>query len=184
MRLLVYGSREFARVVRRLLEGCGHEFVGYVDDRHEGSEVLGPYESVRLRFPPETCGIALAIGYNDLAARWRTFCRVRADGYEAPILYHPRAWVDDPSRLGMGAMVMAGATVNWNAAVGEVAVLWPGAIVNHDARIGRNCFLSPGATVCGFATVGDDSFVGAGTVVVDHGKVPPNSFVKAASLWK
>lgn len=183
MKMLVYGSREFGKVVRRLAGHCGHEWIGFIDDVHGGEGVLGPYEKVAALHPPGAAGIALAIGYNDLPARWRVFEQLARDGYDLPALVHPRADVDASVNVGRGAFVMAGALVDVDASLGDAAVLWPGAIVSHDSRVGRNCFLSPGATVCGKCTIGADSFMGGGSIVVDHREVPAGSFLKAGAVW-
>lgn len=178
MRLLIYGSSDFAPTVIELARACGHEPVGLVDDLLQKPEVLGNLATVIRSHPPADYGIALAIGYRNLAGRWAAWLRVRAAGYEAPVLIHPHAYVADSARVGAGSMVMAGALVDVRAIVGEVAVMWPGACVNHDSCIGNNCFISPNATLCGFVHLGENSFVGAGAAIADRCMVPPSSFIK------
>lgn len=178
MRLLIYGSRDFAATVAELVRHCEHEAVGFVDDFNTGDGILGSLETVRLSHPPETHGMVMAIGYKDLTARWRAWERVRRAGYCSPSLIHPRAYVADTATVEDGAFIMAGAIVDVHARVGELAVLWPGACVNHDAVIGRNVFISPNATVCGNAQVGGHSFIGAGAALVDFASVPEASFIK------
>lgn len=178
MRLLIYGSSDFAPTVIELVRACGHEVVGLVDDTRPGPEIIGSLEQVTRSHPPGNYGIALAIGYKNLAERWLAWLRVCEAGYEAPALVHPRAYVADSAYVGAGSMVMAGAVVDVRATVGEVAVLWPGVCVNHDTSIGANCFLSPNATLCGFVHLGANSFVGAGAAIADRSEVPPSSFIK------
>jgi sugar O-acyltransferase (sialic acid O-acetyltransferase NeuD family) len=183
VKLLVYGSKDFGRVLRDLLVICGHEFIGYIDDLNSGEEIVGNYTTATKLHPPGTCGIVIAIGYEHLAQRWGIFQRVSADGYFLPPLIHNRAYVRDPSAVGKGAVVMAGATVDVCARLADLVVLWPGATVSHDSVIGENTFISPNATVCGFVTVGRSCFIGAGAVVVDHRSVPDNSFIKAGQVF-
>lgn len=178
MRLLIYGSRDFARTVADLIRHCGHEPVGMVDDFRRDGDILGGLDEVAKSHPAADCGIAIAIGYSDIPARWRAWERVRAAGYRAPALVHPRAYVADTARLGEGVMVMAGAIVDTRAELGDLAVVWPGACINHDARVGCNSFISPNATLCGYARVGQDCFVGAAAAIADHGELPPSSFLK------
>ncbi len=184
MRLLIYGSGDFAPTVIELARACGHEPVGLVNDFHQGSEILGSLEAVTLSHPPKDYGIALAIGYNNLAGRWAAWLRARAAGYEAPVLIHPRAYVAESAKVRSGSMVMASAVVDVRANVGEAAVLWPSVCINHDADIGANCFLSPNATICGFVHLGANSFVGAGAAVADRSVVPPSSFIKMLDRYK
>ena len=178
MRLLIYGSSDFAPTVIELVRACGHEAVGLIDDTRLGFNVLGSLEQVTLTHPPVDYGIALAIGYKNLAGRWAAWLRARAAGYDAPVLIHPRAYVADSAKVGAGSMVMAGALIDVRASVGTAAVLWPGVCINHDSTIGANCFISPNATLCGFVQLGENSFVGAGAAVADGSQVPPSSFIK------
>jgi sugar O-acyltransferase (sialic acid O-acetyltransferase NeuD family) len=177
MQLLIYGSKNFAATVTELVRHCGHEAAGMVDDYNAGPGVIGDLATVARTHPPSDYGIAIAIGYANLKARWAAWEKVRSTGYRSPALIHPRAYVADTARIGEGSMLMAGAIVDVRAEIGDLAVLWPGACVNHDSAIGANTFISPNATVCGHAQVGAHSFIGAGAVVVDHGQVPEAGFV-------
>ncbi len=182
-KLLIYGSMEFAVVIKDLAITCDHEFAGFIDDYTTGGEIIGNYEDVRKDFCPESYDIAIAVGYKDLKARWAVYKKVSEDGYNVPVIIHPSAYVRDISCIGSGSIVMAGAIVDLNAKVGELCVLWPGVVVNHDSSIGNNTFLSPNSTVCGCVEIMGRSFVGAGSVIVDHVTVPEGSFIKAGSVF-
>ena len=179
MRVLVYGSRLFGGVIRCLVEDCGHEFAGFIDDVHEGPDVLGAFARVRQSHPPDGYACVNGVGYNDLAARRAVTVRIESAGYRVPALVHPRAYVSSASSLGAGALVMAGAIVDCRVTIGDAVVVWPGACVSHDSRVASNTFLSPNSTVCGDCTIGADCFVGAGAVVVSHAVVPDGTFIKA-----
>lgn len=178
MRLLIYGSSDFSATVIELVKACGHEPVGLVDDLNQGPEILGGLDAVRRSHPPGEYGIALAIGYKNLAGRWAAWLRAREAGFEAPVLIHPRAYVADSAKIGAGSMVMAGAVVDVRSKVGDATVLWPCVCINHDTDIGENCFISPNATICGFVRLGQDSFVGAGAAIADRCNVPASSYIK------
>ena len=183
MRLLIYGSKDFAATVTELVRHCGHVPVGMVDDFNSGPGILGSLADVTRSHPPTEYGIAIAIGYNNIQARWTAWEKVRTVGYRAPVLIHPRAYVADTAQIGDGSMVMTRAIVDVRAELGELTVLWPGACVNHDASLGSNTFISPNATVCGFVMAGADCFVGAGAVITDHIQVPAGAFIKAGSVY-
>jgi len=184
MKYLIYGSKDFALILKDMLDYHGLPFAGYIDDFAKGEGVAGTFAEVAAVCSPKTHQIVLGVGYNNLAARWQIFERIKAAGYRVATLIHSRAYVRDPANVGEGSVIMANATLDCNAVTGEAAVLWPGVVVNHDSRIGRNTFLSPSATICGFVDVGEHCFVGAGAVVVDHVAVPAGSFVKANALFK
>lgn len=178
MRLLIYGSKEFARTVVELARHCGHDVAGAVDDYNAGAGILGTFDFVCEAYPPSEYGFAVAIGYSNIPARWTAWERIRAAGYRAPALVHPRAYVADSATLGEGSMVMAGAIVDVRAVLGDLVVVWPGACINHDATVGDNTFVSPNATLCGSVRVGRDSFIGAAAAIADHCEVPASSFIK------
>jgi len=185
MKILVYGSKDFGRLIRELVRTAGHECMGFIDDFATGPDIVGTYVDAQRLCPPTSgVGIVIAIGYEHIPARWSVFERVTSDGYAVPALIHPTAIVHSGVSVGNGAIVMAGANVDAFSEIGSLAVLWPGVIVSHDSVVGSNSFLSPGAIVCGFVTIGSGCFIGAGAVVADHRSVPAGSFVKAAGLYK
>ena len=185
MRLLVYGSKDFSRVIRVLAADCGHEVVGCIDDFAAGPEILGTFAETRTVMPPAAdLGVVIAIGYEHIPARWQVFERVREAGYQTPALVHPSALVHRLAQIGDGAFVMAGANIDLGATIGPLAVVWPGVIVSHESHVGANTFLSPGAILCGLVSVGEGAFVGAGAVVADHRTVPAGTFMRAAHLYK
>ncbi len=182
-KILIYGSKDFAKTVRHLVEDCGYETVGMIDDYSLGDEIIGTFDEVQKKYSSKDYSVVLAIGYNNLAARWGIYKKIKESGYDVLTLIHPRAYVSKSATVLEGSMVMAGAVVDVDAIVSEVSVLWPGVVLNHDSIIGKNVFVSPNATICGFSKVGDHSFIGAGSVIVDHQQVPDNSFVKANKLF-
>lgn len=183
MQLLIYGSREFAETVAELALDCGHEVAGFIDDFSPGPRILGTLDEVQKTHPPRDYGIAVAVGYSQLAARWTAWQRVVAAGYVAPALVHPRAYVARSASVGQGTLLMAGALVDVRAKIGEIAVVWPGACVSHDCVVGENCFISPNATLCGYVELGSHSFIGAGAAVVDHCVVPPSTRIKMLTRY-
>jgi len=182
-KILIYGSKVFAGVIKDLALTCDYECVGFIDDYSTGGEIIGDYEYIRNNFSPESYEIAIAVGYNDLNARWAVYKKVLEDGYNVPTIIHPKAYVRSVSSIGTGSVIMADAIVDFNATIGRLCVLWPGAVVNHDSVVGDNTFLSPNSTVCGCVNIKGKSFIGAGAVIIDHATVPMGSFVKAGSVF-
>lgn len=167
MNLLFLGSKSFFRTAMALADECGLGCVGAIDDVEVGPGILGTLDQVAISHPTGAYAVVIAIGYNDLAARWAAIQKVKAKGYATPALIHPQALVAPTARIGEGALIMRGAIVDVAATIGSFAVLWPGACVNHDSVIGANTFLSPNAVVCGNAQIGAHCFIGANAAVVD-----------------
>lgn len=183
MKVLVYGSRLFAGVIRCLVEDCGHEFAGFIDDVHAGADVRGVFTAVRNSHPPERYACVNGVGYGNLQARRDVTMRIGEAGYQTPSLVHPRAYVSATSSVGPGTFVMAGAIVDCKVAIAAAVVVWPGACVSHDSTVASNTFLSPNCTICGDCRIGADCFVGAGSVVVSHAIVPDGTMIKAAERF-
>ena len=182
--VLIYGSKEFGQTVRALVEDCGRECIGFIDDWNTGPSILGSFADVRSRCGPAEYDIAIAVGYRNLEARWKVYEAVVAAGYRVPPLVHPDARVNRRATIGEGAMIMAAAVIDTNAVIGVLGVVRPGVVVSHDTRIGANTYLAPNATICGLCDVGRNCFIGAGAIIVDHAVVADGAFVKAGSVHK
>jgi sugar O-acyltransferase (sialic acid O-acetyltransferase NeuD family) len=183
MQYLIYGSKDFAIILRGFLEYHQMPFAGFIDDFSTGDGIIGSFSDVTLKYNPDEYEIVLGVGYTNLEARLQIFNKIKSAGFTIATLIHEKAYVRSPANIGEGSIVMAQACVDCNAVLEDVTVLWPGVVVNHDSRVGRNSFLSPNSTICGFVTIGENTFVGAGAVIVDHLEIPPGSFVKAGSLY-
>jgi len=184
MNYLIYGSSDFALILKDFLEHHEMRFCGFIDDFRSDDTIVGTFANVVERYNPSDYEIVLGIGYRNLRARLEAFEHIKSAGFRVATLIHRNAYVRRIANIHEGAIVMANVTVDCNAVIGEAAVLWPGVVVNHDSRIARNTFLSPAVTICGFANVGESCFVGAGAVVADHVNVPDGTFIKANSLYK
>ncbi|MBC2716489.1 MAG: hypothetical protein HF978_14385 [Desulfobacteraceae bacterium] len=184
MNYLIYGSNDFALVLKDFLELHEMRFSGFINDFRADDMIVGPFADVIDRYHPSDHEIVLGIGYKNLRGRLDAFKRIKSAGFKVATLIHRNAYVRNPANIHEGAIVMANATVDFNAVICKAAVLWPGVVVNHDSRISKNTFISPSATICGFANVGESCFVGAGAVVADHVDVPDGTFIKAATVYR
>ena len=183
-KVIVYGSKEFAHIVKNLIEICGHEFIGFIDDLNtKGESVLGTFKDVVSEYSYKEYKIVNGIGYNNLKARWEVQRKIKANCYDSLNLIHPKAIIDATSTIGEGNIIMAGAILEMNSKINNLVVMWPGSIVNHDSEISNNCFLSPSSTICGFVKVEENCFIGAGATIVNNLTVSANTFVKAGSLY-
>lgn len=183
MKYLIYGSSDFALILKDFLELHERRFCGFIDDFRSDDTIVGTFADVMERYDPADYEIVCGIGYSNLRARFEAFERIKSAGFRVATLVHRNAYVRHIANIHEGAIIMANATVDCNAVIGEAVVLWPGVVVNHDSKISRNTFLSPAVTICGFVNVGEHCFVGAGAVVVDHVSVPDGTFIKAHSLY-
>lgn len=114
--------------------------------------------------------------------RIQLFDRLRALGFELPVICSPRAYISKHAKVGSGTIVMHDALINAGAAVGENCILNSKALIEHDAQIGAHCHISTGAIINGGVTVGVGTFFGSNAVSVHGISIPANSFIVAGSL--
>ena len=82
--VLIYGSRILARLSRDMVEASADmRFAGYVDDLAEGPDIVGGLDDVASDPSLSLALVCPAIGYGDLALRWRLIEGVRNRGPEA-----------------------------------------------------------------------------------------------------
>lgn len=169
--------------MKELAVDCGYTVAGFIDDFNRGAGILGTFDEVRKTHHPTDHVLTMAIGYDDIPARWTVYQEVLKAGYRCPPLVHPAAYVSSKAQVSDGAIIMAGVIVDVRASIGELSVLRIGVVVSHDVIVKQNVFVSPNATLCGFAEVGRDSFVGAGAVVVNNVSVNEAAFIKAGTVF-
>lgn len=183
-KIIIYGSKDFAYIVKNLVEICGHKFVGFIDDfETDGNFVLGTFYDVVRKYSPNDYKIVNGIGYNNLKARWQIQEKIKKNKFETINLIHPSAIIDQKSSMGTGNIIMAGSIIEMNSRIHNLVVMWPRTILNHDSEIDNNCFLSPGSNICGFVKIEENCFIGAGAIVVNNQIVPANTFIKAGSVY-
>lgn len=78
---------------------------------------------------------------------------------------HQSAVVSSEATLGDGVVVMANATVERGASVGDRTVVYPGVYIGHDCRIGADCILYPNVVIRERAVLGDRVIVHGGAVI-------------------
>ena len=166
-KLIVYGSGGHAKVVCDILQACGEDVLGFVDDDPHragadilGLPVLGTSDWLREH---EHVRVALGVGGNDVRARVAS--AARALGAVVVTCVHPSAVISPSAQIGEGTVVMAQAVVNSRAVIGEGCIVNTGAIVEHDNLIGQYVHLSPRVALGGEVRIGAFCHLGVGTSV-------------------
>ncbi len=186
-KVVIYGSKSFAQLLKNILEeDLDIKPLCFIDD-FSTSNKLSSIPIVSLANAVKQYGneieILLGVGYSNLSERLKLIEKLRTLNLKLFTLIHPTAYISKSARINCGAIIMQNSCVSQGASIGEATVLWPMSNISHDCKINENCFLSPGSTICGFSEVGHSSFIGANATIVDNVNVPPFTFIKAGGLY-
>jgi sugar O-acyltransferase (sialic acid O-acetyltransferase NeuD family) len=187
MSLVIVGAAGHGREVLDVIEACGLDFVGFVDDgqpdlavlARRGAVLLGAVDRLECHDGP------VLLGLGDSSTRQGVGESLEGKVIWAEALVHPLASTGSVVQLGAGTVVTAGARLTTGIAVGCHGYVGPNATVGHDAVLEDYVTVLPGATVSGNVhlgngvsvgtganlrqgvTVGDGAVVGAGAVVLE-----------------
>lgn len=189
-RIVLAGNAVTAEILLAYLRGDPrYEVAGLtVDDAYADKATVTslpttPLSRLRESFPPGTCRILMAVGYDDLnRVRASLFRRLKELGYGIETYVHPQAMVHTAVPIGEGSIVLPGAVVEPQAAIGANTTVWCNVTVAHHARVGDNCWIAAGTVVAGQAGIGDNCFVGVNATIVNKVSVGDHNIVGAGAL--
>lgn len=142
-----------------------------------------PLSGLAKAFPPGSCRILMAVGYDDLnRVRASLFLRLKEMGYGIETYVHPQALVHTEQPIGEGSVVLPGAVVEPAAVVGANTMVWCNVTVAHHSRIGDNCWVAAGTVLAGQASIGRNTFVGVNATIVNKVSVGDHNIIGAGAL--
>lgn len=190
-RVILWGGKGQARVMRPILEYYGAKVVAVFDDdpgvsgtfadvpNYTGWDAFKTWLTVDggldLGFYP-------SMGNPHGSIRISTHERLTAEGLRPVTCFHPSAIIEDSAEIGEGTQVLAGAYVGVDAVVGRYCVINTRSSIDHECSIGDGVDVSPGATVCGLVTVESEAWICAGSVILPHLKVGRKAIVGAGAV--
>lgn len=184
-RVIIYGASGHGKVVADILQACGMEIEGFVDDDPQrprqtyGLKILGDAEWLAERASYQSVAIALGVGDN--FARRAIVERFTTTGVRLLTAVHPAATISGSAKISSGVVIMAHAVVNADAVIGCGSIVNTAAIVEHDCNVGKFTHLSPKVAIGGHVAVGDFSWLGIGSTVISNIKVGSGSIVGAGA---
>jgi len=175
-------GRELVDIVRDIHAADRHiTLLGIVDDgtpdlallARSGIRFLGKQRALEGR------NIEIYLGVGTPAVRATLAQSI--DDPSSPLI-HPRAMVGSDCRIGVGAVLAAGAIVTTNVEIGRHTHINVAASLSHDCRIGDFVTISPGVRVTGNVSVGDGVFIGAGATVLPGLRIGRDATVGAGAV--
>ena len=184
---MIVGAAGHGREVLDVVEACGVDFAGFVDDGHpdlailvhRGVDLLGGLDWL------ERHDGVVVLGLGDSSTRRRVGESLDGTVGWSEALVHPLASIGSVVELGAGTVVAAGARLTTGITLGRHCYVGPNATIGHDCVLQDYVTVLPGATVSGGVrlaagvsvgtganlrqgvSVGEGATVGAGAVVLE-----------------
>ena len=188
-RLIIYGSGDFAILLKHLVESDGEYSVGgFCADQQYiiGSEFCGnplvAVEDLTHMYSKDEVALLLAIGYKSMRSRELMFKRAKNTGFEIASWISKAAHVDSSASIGENAIIFPGVQIEPFAVVGDNCIVWSSAVLCHNSKIGSHCFIAAQSLVGGRAEIGLRTFVGFNSTILQDVCVGDDCLVGAKSL--
>lgn len=173
--MYIYGASGHAKVVIDILEACGRQIDGLVDDNPDIKNLSGYLVG---RESPENSEIIIAIG--NCATRRKV--AEKSGRLAAPAAVHPSAIISSKASIGDGTVVMQGAVVQADAKIGRHCIINTKASIDHECIIGDYVHIAPGCTLSGDVKIGDGTWIGAGATVIQGITIGKDCYIGAGSV--
>lgn len=117
-------------------------------------------------FPKKLITAVVAIGDNLLRKKIANTNR-----YNYITLIHPKTCISKKTNIGLGTVVIGGATININANIGKHVIINTNASIGHDCAIADYVHIAPNAALAGNVTIGEGTHIGIGATVIQGIKI-------------
>jgi sugar O-acyltransferase (sialic acid O-acetyltransferase NeuD family) len=174
--VVIFGLGELAQIAHFYFShDSDHEVVAFTADEKyiKKGHFLGlpavPFETVKLRYPPEKYGMFIAIGFTNLnKSRAAKYEAAKKKGYTLVSYVSSKlvSWGD--TKVGDNCFILENQTIQPFVTIGDDVVIWSGNHIGHHVTIGDHCFITSHVVISGGATIKSYSFVGVNATIRDH----------------
>ena len=141
------------------------------------------FEQVIERFPPDNCGIFVAVSYAKInAVRAEKVAAARTKGYRIATYLSSRATVFPGFAPQENCFILEDNTIQPFASIGANVTLWSGNHIGHHSIIEDDVFLASQVVVSGGVRIGQGSFVGVNVTIRDHVTIGKKCVLGAGAL--
>ena len=166
-----------------------YEFVGWIDsfkpknDVVSGFKVLGHPDQIKeISTQNNFNKIFLGISNNYIRKEVWNALKTQYPNLELISIIHPKSFISSTSKVGPGALVMAGAIINAGCHIGQGAIINTKTSLDHDSVVGDFSSLLPGVTTGGNVEIGLCTCVCIGSVISHGITIGKHSILGASSL--
>lgn len=157
--LFLYGASGHGKVVLEIAEILNLPIGGFID---QNPKLRSIYGYPVLRELPEHGNTFISIGNNLI--RKNLAEKLNKNRYIQ--LIHPQSNISTRSEIGMGSVIMAGATINSGTQIGIHCIINTNASIDHECTIRDFVHISPNVALAGDVSVGEGTHIGIGACVI------------------
>lgn len=186
--ILVGGGGHCRVIIDAILLSKNYTIEGIIDKRLDkgckvaGIEVLGDDDSLQKLYEKGIRKAFISVGsIGDCSARKAIYEKLKAIGFDLPVVIHPNAVVASDVDIEEGTFVAAGAVINTGTEIGKNAIVNTLSSIDHDCKIGNFCHIAPGATLSGEVIVREYTHIGAGATVIQGINIGKDCMVGAGT---
>lgn len=163
--MYLYGASGHGKVIAEIAEECSIKINAFIDVDLSKTKLLD-YHVVH-KVMNEDIDVVISIGNNavrrNIVASHHNFNYLK--------LFHPKASISKRVTIGVGTVVMAGATINSQVEIGKHCIINTNSSVDHDCFLEDFVHISPNVSLAGDVSVGVGSHIGIGACVVQGIKI-------------
>lgn len=162
LNLLIIGAGSHGHGVKETAERLGvFQSIKFLDDSITGEDIIGKCSDY-IKFYDEFPVAFVAFGNNELRRTWTK--KLREARFMLPRLIHPNTMVSNNVEIGEGSIIMAQATVNSGAFIGESCIIAPNSMIGFDCNVGSFSHIDCGGIVMKGVQVPEMSVIESGSV--------------------
>ena len=168
-KLLIIGAGDVGGFIAWNYDQFGYDFekVGILDDdtgkigqKINGWEVLGTISDIEKYL---TNDLHVAIGIANPKTKKKIVQKLAVYNLKYPGFVSQNAWVSNGVKIGRGAIIYPGVSINHGTNVEDFALINMNCALGHDCQIGAYSFLSPGVSLGGFTKLEKGVQMGIGS---------------------
>jgi len=187
-KLIIIGAGSVGGFIANNLEQFDEEYkiIGFLDDDSQkinqiiyGYQLLGPIRFITEYYDSEMM-IAMGIAFPKTKKSILNSIDIRK--LKFPKLVSKRAWLSPNVKVGAGAIIYPGVSINYNSEVGDFVVVNMNCAIGHDCKIDRFTSLAPGVNFGGNTSVGEACDIGIGVCTKQGISIGSNSVIGGQTM--
>lgn len=181
--IILVGFGGHAKSVADCIERQGkYRIAGYTDVEECTSvyRYLGTDDELESIYDSGIKKAVITIGYMGKGnLRERLYEKIKAIGFELPVIIDPSAIVSNSVTIGEGAFVGKSAIINAETCVGKMTIINTKALIEHECKVEDFAHVAVAAVLCGNVIVKKAAFVGANSTVIQGRSIEERQLVPA-----